>query len=205
MAGEKIITGTGKIWFGLPGANMLDGDVETGVGDITNATIDTEPSGGWTNVAEISKEGFVFAPGQQVQLIGIANSHWPISARQTAASGVFTLSLLNADLDTIAKYGMGEVGVTTTGTPTNTMDLDRNAGPENEIAGFAILFDGFGASIDSMGQRRRRRFWLPRVVNTAPLALAMNDNGPQVVVAQCNIVLASNTSLPPARLIDDLT
>ena len=225
MAGEKIVMGTGVVYFAdagnldvkAKGDALLPYDGQTP----TAAMVSTEPTitAGWTQVAELGKEGFVFAPGQQVQLIAQANSLWPIDARQIGNAGAFTLTLLNADIETIYNFGLGRVGVdrqtgnNATADAVDALYFPHDGGPENSIPGISILFDGFGATFDKAGTtRQRRRIWIPRAIQTAPLALAQSDLQPTTIVGQFTIALSDKVktvstidySLPAAWMADFL-
>ena len=213
MASGDVITGTGDVYWAIAGTNTLAGGIaaDTDI-DVTEDNLSMAPGAGWSPVGNLAKEGFVFAPGQQTQLIEVANSNYAIGAREVRRSAAFSLTLLDATLENIRTFGMGEVGVSDieTSSDRKQLDFERHGGPEQEVLGIAILFDGFGAAGPSGDPGSvRRRYWIPRAVNTAPLALAANDNGPQVIVCQFSIVLAdftapqtSATELPAARLID---
>ena len=224
MAGEKIVTGTGKVHWGEVGAlppgvdvtEALTTDLEwaEAVFGVPTAGIDTAPDPlDWFDVGNLDASGFAFAAGNAINFIRVANRQFAIDARQVAADGGFTMSLLDATPANIVKFGMGDVGAKLHSVGGGAVTLNSLSGPENSIEGISILFDGFGAAVHGDGQRVRRRYWIPRAVNAAGLTLAINDATPQNIVAQMTLMLteaedfvgniAGNIEPPAAILVDD--
>ena len=225
MAGEKIVTGTGKVYWAAVGTLPpgIEDDDATLITDLAWATamygalgvsLRLPPPAPWMGVGNLDASGFAFAAGNAINFVRVAGRQFAIDARQVAADGGFTMSLLDATPENIVKFGMGDVGAEFhSGVGGGAITLNSLSGPEESIVGISILFDGFGADVHANGDRVRRRYWIPRAVNAAGLTLAINDATPQNIVAQMTLMLTEavdftvlsedHTEPPAAILIDD--
>ena len=223
MAGEKIVTGTGKVYWaevgtlppGVLPADSLETDLEwaTEMYGVDGANLKLAPPAPWMGVGNLDASGFAFAAGNAINFIRVAGRQFAIDARQVAADGGFTMSLLDATPENIVKFGMGDVGAEFHTVGGGAVTLNSLSGPEESIEGIAILFDGFGSAVHGNDDRVRRRYWIPRAVNAAGLTIAINDATPQNIVAQMTLMLteavdffpvaSTNIEPPAAILIDD--
>ena len=101
------------------------------------------------DVGNLDASGFAFAAGNAINFIRVAGRQFAIDARQVAADGGFTMSLLDATPANIVKFGMGDVGAKLHDAVGGGLAVTLNSlnGPENSIEGISILFDGFGAAV----------------------------------------------------------
>lgn len=167
-------------------------------GETEPATLSVTPAGNWVDVGYTSGGvTLLYTPTYQElvvdQIVDI------LARRITKREFNIRASLSEATLQNFLDVGMSGAGgaLSVNAGPPTTEDVEPTAafGPENQVVGKAVLFDGFAEGF-STGAHFRRRVIARKVVNVAPAEIAAKRDGVAMIPCDFSAMYVDGTIAP---------
>lgn len=175
-------------------ANLIQGvgEVYTApFGETEPATIATAPAGNWTNVG-FTQGGVNLVYTPTYQALTVDQEVDIVDRRLTMREMNFRTTLAEVTLETLLDIGMSAHGGAIA---SETLQPSVSVGPESQVVGRAVLFDGFAEGFSS-GAHFRRRLIVRKCVNVAASDVPYQREGQTVVPVDFSAQYVDGTIAP---------
>lgn len=181
--------------------NLIQGVGEVYVapfGETEPADIGTTPGGNWVNVG-FTKGGVNFIYTPTYQNLTVDQEVDIVDRRLTMREMNFRTTLAEVTIERLLDVAMSNFGgaiTAVTGPPTaDALEPGVAVGPESQISGMAVLFDGFAPGFTS-GVHFRRRLIIRKAVNVAATDVPAQREGETVVSVDFSAQYVDGTIAP---------
>lgn len=167
-------------------------------GEAEPADVDTAPGGNWVDVG-FTQGGVEMIYTPTYQELMVDQEVDIVDRRLTKREMNFRTTLAEVTLDNILDLGMSGHGgaITADVGPPTADDLEPSVtvGPETQVTGKALLFDGFAEGFDT-GAHFRRRLIIRKAVNIAPASAPYQREGQTVMAVDFSAQYVDGTIAP---------